>query len=57
MLISILYRNKYPKTPTIASRKQISHNFNSIIGVCNRLGDRRVTDLASEKMLHDAEAL
>ena len=57
MLISILYRNKYPKTPTIASRKEISHNFNSIIGVCKRLGERRVIDLASEKMSHYAEAL
>ena len=40
-LISILCRNKYPKTPAIASRKQISHNFNSVIGVCKRLGDGR----------------
>ena len=56
-MISILCRNKYPKTPTIASRKQISHNVNSIIGVCKRLGDGHVTDLPSEKMSHYAEAL
>ena len=56
-LISILCRNKYPKTPTIARRKQINHNFNSIIGVCKRLRDGRVTDLAREKMSHYAEAL
>ena len=56
-LISILCRNKYPKTPTIANRKQISHNFNSIKGVCTRLGDGRLTELASEKMAHYTEAV
>ena len=51
---SLVIREKTPfKRPRIRS----SHNFNSIIDVCKRLGDERVTDLATEKMPHYAEAL
>ena len=45
----MICRNEYPKTLTVASRKEISQNFNSVIVVCKRQGDESALDLAERK--------
>ena len=48
-LISILCLNKYNKILTIASRKQNSHNLNSVLSDCRSQDDKSATDCQQGK--------